>query len=206
MLRHPTRQLLFKTKFRFASRKTKDKIQNTLNGWEYENKEDHCLKGVSISFELSDKTEVRGRLKRLLNKKNLSKNDWDQEKARLTETFKEILSNVPNSQYNSQEDLWYFSLEYHDKLVKALKQIGASVGQIPKSVANLFGIKMFLPQAKPEKQFLVKYDSSELSEVPKSLWEKLFPFQREGVEFAVKQGGRCLIGLVFTLNLFSFFF
>ncbi len=30
--------------------------------------------------------------------------------------------------------------------------------------------------------------------IPADLWENMFPFQRDGVEFAVKHNGRCLIG------------
>ena len=105
---------------------------------------------------------------------------------------------MPN--YNSKDNMWYFSLQYHDSLVKQLKKIGASVGRVPTSVASLFGAKMFLPHAKPESQFIIKNESEELNEVPENLSNKLFPFQKEGIEFAVKQGGRCLIGFVYYYN------
>ena len=85
-------------------------------------------------------------------------------------------------------------MQYHDEVAKVLKKIGATVGPVPKCVSHIFGIKMFLTHLNPEKQYLVRHLVAKLKDMPDDLTKALFPFQREGVEFAIRQGGRCLIG------------
>ena len=164
--------------------------------WEYSKWEGIKLPGVSISLEMRDPTTVHGRLKRLLNKNKLSKEEWEIEKNRINDTIGEIIESIPSSLYNEDEKEWQFSLQFHDEFVRVIKKTGARVGPIPKCLEHIFGIRMFLTKLNPEKNYLVRHLSSTLQDIPKKLDDALFPFQKDGVQFAIKQGGRCLIGFV----------
>ena len=152
------------------------------------------LKSASVSLEMASPTEFRGRLKRLLNKKKIPKDQWEAEKQRIEQEFYQTVLSVPGAYFNEEDSMWYCSLQYHDEVAKVLKKCGARVGPVPKSVHHIFGMKMFLTKLNPEKQYLVRHLAGSDYHIPDHLSQALFPFQKEGVQFALNQGGRCLIG------------
>ena len=168
---------------------------NSLNStWDSSQWEQVKLGAASVSLEMKDANSINGRLKRLVNKKKLSKVDWEVEKVRVTDNFKDLVKSIPNSEYDDETNTWNFSLQYHEEFVKVVKKTGARIGPLPKCVEHIFGTKMYLPKLNSEKGFLVHHLASKLEDVPEELENALFSFQRDGVKFAVAQGGRCLIG------------
>jgi hypothetical protein len=152
------------------------------------------LAPATVSLEMASPTEFRGKMKRLLNKKKLPKGEWEEEKKRIEGDLLQTILSIPGAYVDETDSMWHCSLQYHDQLLKVLKKCGAKAGGVPKSIVHVFGTKMFLTKLDPDQKYLVKHLSCPSQSVPEHLSTALFPFQREGVEFALRQGGRCLIG------------
>ncbi|EDW04242.1 SWI/SNF-related matrix-associated actin-dependent regulator of chromatin subfamily A-like protein 1 [Drosophila grimshawi] len=99
--------------------------------------------------------------------------------AKLIEVFK----NIPSKSYDSQTRIWNFELEDYQLLQQHVGDLKPQVllGTIPKKV-----IKLCQQPAK-------SLERSVLASIDEKLAEKLMPFQKEGVCFAIAQQGRVMI-------------
>ncbi|TMW50300.1 hypothetical protein DOY81_004620 [Sarcophaga bullata] len=99
--------------------------------------------------------------------------------AKLIEVFKTI----PSRTYDSSTRFWNFSLSDYNLLQERINPLKPAVviGVIPKNVMNLC-------QTPPK-----PINKSCLESIEPTLVEKLMPFQKEGVCFAIAQQGRCMI-------------
>ncbi|XP_026471631.1 SWI/SNF-related matrix-associated actin-dependent regulator of chromatin subfamily A-like protein 1 [Ctenocephalides felis] len=99
--------------------------------------------------------------------------------AKLIDAFKSIQS----KQYDRKTKCWTFLFaDYKSLLTKMnLLQPDISVERLPLNIISLL-------EQKPDKTIPV-----DPTKIEKDLWEKLYPFQKEGVRFGVQKNGRCMI-------------
>ena len=96
------------------------------------------------------------------------------------------LRKVGGGTWDARKRVWMFPFSSHDKVLDALR--------------NCSGVRVKvdplhqLPAAVLKSSANIPDDSSRYSHIPKSLEEQLMQFQREGVQFGLRHGGRALIG------------
>ncbi|XP_007908299.1 SWI/SNF-related matrix-associated actin-dependent regulator of chromatin subfamily A-like protein 1 [Callorhinchus milii] len=91
--------------------------------------------------------------------------------------------------YNAKTRRWSFLLEDYKMLFKRLGAIpGVEVEPFPRGV-----VQVFLPQFEKSQAGQLDIPEADLSQVDPLLVQSLMPFQRDGVDFAVFQGGRLLL-------------
>ncbi|XP_061386042.1 SWI/SNF-related matrix-associated actin-dependent regulator of chromatin subfamily A-like protein 1 [Musca vetustissima] len=95
----------------------------------------------------------------------------------------EVFKSIPSKSYDPKTRYWNFGLSDYKLLQERVNNLKPDIvmGVIPKSILNLC--------LTPPKEA----DTSCLESLEPKLAEKLMPFQREGVCFAISQNGRCMI-------------
>ena len=103
-----------------------------------------------------------------------------------------VFKTMKTRSYDNAARTWRFQLHEHDELARSLRAIGnVTVNALPQSVlkslreSSCSGAATAISDADAE---------SKLQTLPPDLLAALMPFQRDGVKFAVKHGGRALIG------------
>lgn len=96
------------------------------------------------------------------------------------------LRRVGGGSWDVRSRCWVFPLSAHDRIMEALH----SVAGVKVNVAPLNPIPIAVLKAANS----ISDDSSRYCHIPSTLEEQLMPFQREGVCFGLRRGGRCLIG------------
>lgn len=104
--------------------------------------------------------------------------------VRLLQLFKEFSTDC---EYNSALKMWRFDIKVHDSLSKKLKSNEFA------SFVNLSNLPSFLVEG--ILQYISKncLNRSIQISISKELHDQLLPFQVEGVEFVIRNGGRALI-------------
>lgn len=98
----------------------------------------------------------------------------------------ELFKTVPDKMYDAKQRKWNFPLsQYKDLMRKITTQLKAEVTISP---LPQFIIKAFLTG-----KTTVSYKSVDISCISSEIRNQLYPFQIEGIQFAVSKNGRCLI-------------
>ncbi|GAB4813670.1 hypothetical protein N2152v2_000716 [Parachlorella kessleri] len=88
--------------------------------------------------------------------------------------------------YDTKARVWRFPMADHDRVLEALQGLkGVRV-----NVEPLHHVPMSVIQA----SLISPDDSNRYCHIPHNLETQLMPFQREGIKFALKHGGRALVG------------
>ncbi|KAG8198721.1 hypothetical protein JTE90_023489 [Oedothorax gibbosus] len=97
----------------------------------------------------------------------------------------EVFKSIPNRLYDMQTKKWNFPVKDHDKLISLVKPLHSEVilAPLPKVILNVF-------KSAPATRTIEDVD---LSRLDPFMLKTLLPFQKEGVQFAVKHNGRVLI-------------
>jgi len=108
----------------------------------------------------------------------------------------DVFKTMKTRSYDKDTRTWSFQLQEHDELVKKLRGLGnVTVTALPPSVLKSLSASGCSPMGKGAAPVISDAEvESKLSTLPPDLWAQLMPFQRDGVKFAVKHGGRALIG------------
>ena len=92
---------------------------------------------------------------------------------------------MPTSMFDQETKTWTVALEDYIKLIEGLKRLEGSVVLDANSVpARVISFMLSERISKP-------VDLSE--RLPQQFIDNMFPFQREGVKFAIRRSGRCMI-------------
>ncbi|KAF6213119.1 hypothetical protein GE061_010834 [Apolygus lucorum] len=138
------------------------------------------------------------------NKKDVPSDSWNVMTAPLTGTLSlisrdrficyigfnqklnELFKSIPGSIFDANKKKWTFPLDQYENLKKKIEPLAPNitVGNLPKSVLKMFSNK---------NKVLDDFKSIDISRIEPTLFECLFPFQKEGVQFAVSKQGKCLI-------------
>ncbi|PRW20657.1 SWI SNF-related matrix-associated actin-dependent regulator of chromatin subfamily A 1 isoform X1 [Chlorella sorokiniana] len=102
------------------------------------------------------------------------------------EAVSAALKRLPGGQWDPKSRHWRFPLTQHDRLVQALQAL-TSVRVRLEPLHPLVTAVLRAASSNPD-------DSDRYCTLPKDLEQQLMPFQREGVKFALRRGGRVLIG------------
>ncbi|KAI7838398.1 hypothetical protein COHA_007802 [Chlorella ohadii] len=102
------------------------------------------------------------------------------------EAVSAALKRLPGGQWDPKSRHWRFPLSQHDRLVQALQAL-TSVRVRLEPLHPLVTAVLRAASSNPD-------DSDRYCTLPKDLEQQLMPFQREGVKFALRRGGRVLIG------------
>jgi SWI/SNF-related matrix-associated actin-dependent regulator 1 of chromatin subfamily A len=93
------------------------------------------------------------------------------------------LMKFPGAVFDAGLKVFHFPFVQYGSFVSAVRQLKfEKIQEIPPHIVDALCNPL-----QPEAAF-------SRERVPQQLWDHLFPFQKEGVEFAVKHNGRCLIG------------
>ncbi|XP_075210484.1 SWI/SNF-related matrix-associated actin-dependent regulator of chromatin subfamily A-like protein 1 isoform X1 [Lycorma delicatula] len=98
----------------------------------------------------------------------------------------DLLKTVPGKMYDAKERKWNFPLSQYKNLLKKIELLNLeiSINPLPK-----FILKEFLLRKLPS----VSSESIDISCLSPELKKQLYPFQIEGIQFAISKNGRCLI-------------
>lgn len=99
-------------------------------------------------------------------------------------TIAGYLSKKENAAYFYKNKEWVFNVEYYDDILQLLSDNKYKYKRIPSGVINLCKRKV---QEKEKKEIHVDY------KLEGGIFDKLMPFQRKSVEFAISKDGRVLI-------------
>ncbi|TKR77705.1 hypothetical protein L596_018627 [Steinernema carpocapsae] len=100
----------------------------------------------------------------------------------------EALKKVSSRSYDHESRCWMFSMKDYQtakKVLKELQSVRTTISDIPDYVLRAFD-NVKKNTAKIEEEKLVE-------KVGKTLYNKLFPYQREGLKFGVEKSGRVII-------------
>ncbi len=108
----------------------------------------------------------------------------------------DVFKTMKTRSYDKDTRTWSFQLQEHDELVKKLRSLGnVTVTGLPPSVLKSLTASVCSAMGKGAAPVMSDAEvESKLSTLPPDLLAALMPFQRDGVKFAVKHGGRALIG------------
>ena len=105
-----------------------------------------------------------------------------------------LFKTIDSGKYNAAERTWSFEIKDHNELVRKLRPLNAEVqlDVLPRWILETFNYK------RNDKKEKVNLDSSincdpYSPQVEPCLWDNLMPFQRDGVRYALKRGGRILL-------------
>ncbi|XP_073992688.1 SWI/SNF-related matrix-associated actin-dependent regulator of chromatin subfamily A-like protein 1 isoform X2 [Rhodnius prolixus] len=98
----------------------------------------------------------------------------------------DLFKTIPGKEYDPKKKVWSFPLEQYNKFKEVTAPLSPNViiGNLPKAVLQNFMDQKQKPQ---------DYRNMDISKIESTLLNSLFPFQKEGVQFGVSKGGRCLI-------------
>ncbi|XP_034945253.1 SWI/SNF-related matrix-associated actin-dependent regulator of chromatin subfamily A-like protein 1 isoform X2 [Chelonus insularis] len=98
----------------------------------------------------------------------------------------DFIKKYPSRSYNAQTKLWSFSITEYEKIMTEIKSNISNVSLV--GIPN-FVIKTFLKQKSSDS----KDQEIDFSCIDKTLTNILMPFQKEGISYAIKKNGRCII-------------
>ena len=143
-----------------------------------------------VSFELISKNQMVA--------------SWKGKNQELSTKVTEVLASVPFTEEISEKK-WKIPLFYHNEICKTLKKLEISIDKVPTPVVEYYVSKdIEYPLANNE--LVVNEAWNDLKEIPEKLNEKLYTFQRQGIEFAINRGGRCLIAYLYFFQYGISFF
>ncbi|CAH1406640.1 unnamed protein product [Nezara viridula] len=98
----------------------------------------------------------------------------------------DICKQIPGRYYDPQRKSWCFPLKEYENFKKITNPLSPQIviGNLPASVLKIF--------SNPS-NFTVNHKEVDISRIEPALLNSLFPFQKEGIQFGVSKGGRCLI-------------
>lgn len=98
----------------------------------------------------------------------------------------DICKQVPGRHYDPQRKSWCFPLKEYETFKKVTNPLSPQIviGNLPPSVLKMFS---------NSSNFSVNHKDVDISRIEPTLLNSLFPFQKEGIQFGVSKGGRCLI-------------
>lgn len=98
----------------------------------------------------------------------------------------ELCKTISGKEYDTKKKVWSFPLEQYNKFKDVVAPLSPNViiGNLPKAVLQNF------MNRKEKTRDLQNVD---ISRIESTLLNSLFPFQKEGVQFGISMGGRCLI-------------
>ncbi|XP_054269665.1 SWI/SNF-related matrix-associated actin-dependent regulator of chromatin subfamily A-like protein 1 isoform X2 [Macrosteles quadrilineatus] len=99
----------------------------------------------------------------------------------------DIFRTINGKEYDFKSKLWTFPVTEYFNLKKAVSVLTPDViiGNLPKCV-----IETFITKAKNYQTDISKVD---ISRVDSKLKDAIYPFQKQGIQFGVTRGGRCLV-------------
>ncbi|XP_015784832.1 SWI/SNF-related matrix-associated actin-dependent regulator of chromatin subfamily A-like protein 1 [Tetranychus urticae] len=103
----------------------------------------------------------------------------------------EVCRAIPGSNFDSKTRNWHFELQHYRNLLSNLTKL-KQTNNIELDL--LQGIPEFVIQALLKETKRPKSTIDLSAVLPKRLFEALYPFQKDGVAFAISRNGRCLIG------------
>ncbi|XP_014287672.1 SWI/SNF-related matrix-associated actin-dependent regulator of chromatin subfamily A-like protein 1 [Halyomorpha halys] len=98
----------------------------------------------------------------------------------------DICKQIPGRYYDPQKKSWCFPLKEYENFKKITAPLSPQIviGNLPASVLKIF--------SNPS-NFSVNHKDVDISCIEPTLFNSLFPFQKEGIQFGVSKGGRCMI-------------
>ena len=107
------------------------------------------------------------------------------------QTIVDVCRKIPGANFDAKTRNWHFELVQYRSLLASLTQLK----QTHNIVLDLLqGIPEFVIQALIKEMKRPKLHIDLSAVLPKRLFEALYPFQKDGVKFAISRDGKCLIG------------
>ncbi|KAL0104812.1 hypothetical protein PUN28_016447 [Cardiocondyla obscurior] len=98
----------------------------------------------------------------------------------------EIFKSIPSRIYDAKSRIWNFHINDYNNLIQKLvsNECALTLTKIPESVLQIFKKNLNSSKQIPEQ---------DLSKVDKKLTDIIMPFQRDGINYGILKGGRCMI-------------